>query len=206
LNVSLTEEGWKRGGRPLGRFDPGPDDGFTRSAPCPRSGGIIVTASRTLPIVLRPGIARRIVIVLGGLLMVGMGSLILAAGMDKPLVALLVGGLFLGLGVAGLMAAFKSRLTLDADGFAIRGAFRGRAYRWRDVDGDFRPFRAPTGQGYAVKLVVWNLVPGAKKMTTWRKLNRKFAEESLPAMFGGLNVAELAELMNQVRDDRKAAG
>jgi len=165
-----------------------------------------MTTSIVLPMVLRPGLGRKIVSILGALFLLAMGALIIAAGLDKPLVALPVGGLFCALGVVALLGVSKSRLTLDASGFTIHGFLGSRGYRWRDVEGAFRPLRAPTGQGFAVKVVVWNLVPGTQKKSTWRKVNRALgAEESLPAMFGGLNVEELAELLNQVRDDQKAA-
>jgi hypothetical protein len=166
-----------------------------------------MSTSTRLPIVLRPGLGRKIAIILGSLLFGAIGALIILAVLDKPLDLLGVGILLLGcllvaMSLVGLLSAFQSRLVLDAGGFALHGSFKTRSHRWQDVDGAFRPHHVETGQGASVAMVVWNLVPGTKPFSVWRKLNRTVGEESIPAMFGGLNSEQLAALMNRIRDDQ----
>jgi hypothetical protein len=165
-----------------------------------------------LPIVLRPGIGRRIAIVLGSLIFGAIAVLVIAVGLEKlgseksvdpwSLVAVLVGFLCGAMSLAGLLSAFLKQLTLDTEGFALKGVFKTNTYGWRDVDGEFRPFHVETGQGANVAMVCWNLVPGTKPISAWRKLNRTVGEGSIPAMFGGLNAEQLAALMNRIRDDQ----
>jgi hypothetical protein len=166
-----------------------------------------MTTSSSLPVVLRPGIGRRIAIILGSLILGAIGAAIVLASLDKGVVDLLGAGILL-LGIVlvaqspvGLLSAFQSRLALDSGGFALRGTFKTRRYRWQDVDGVFRPRRVDTGQGVSVGMVAWNLVPGTKPISAWRKLTRTAPEASIPAMFGGLNAEQLAALMNRIRDD-----
>jgi hypothetical protein len=169
-----------------------------------------MSPTTTLPIVLRPGLGRKILIFLGSLLFGAMAALIISTVPGKPLdlwllALVLLGCLFAGLSVAGLLATFRGQLRLDAEGFAVHGPFKTRSYLWREVDGDFFPHHVATGQGPNIATVAWNRVPGAQPVSAWRKMNRSVGEEGISAMYGGLNVEQLAALLNRIRDDQAIA-
>jgi hypothetical protein len=110
---------------------------------------------------------------------------------------------FFGLGVIifALQLAVPSVLTLDAEGFQSRVLFQRKGLKrsWAECS-EFRA--SPAG---ASRLVVYSTLH--RDHATLRRVNLGIAggDEGIQSGFGGLNAAQLAQLLNRYRDAKLAA-
>ena len=146
-----------------------------------------------LPLTLRPGRIRTVLLLLACL---GFAALGVFMGRDGEWLGYLIGGLF-ALGVPVFVLQLHPRaayLLLHEEGFTYCSLFRAQAVRWMDVEG----FGVIAINRF--RMVAWNFVPGHPRTGRARMLSQAVSgyEAALPDTYG-LKPRELAHLLDALR-------
>ncbi len=166
-----------------------------------------------LPMTLAVSTWKKILSVLGGLLLGAIGAL-LAFGAatstrnDRATMGI-IGVVFVATAIWMCLSAPRVKLHLTAEGFSLESPGRpwGRKNRrWIDVGGEFFVVVVRRNGIPVEKLIGWRHAPEFKKQTLLRKLNGLGGwDDSIPGAFGGMKADDLADLMNRIRAERVGA-
>ncbi len=156
---------------------------------------MIITPIPSLPLTLRPGRVRTVLLLLTCL---GFTALGVFMGRDGEWLGYLIGGLF-ALGVPVFILQFHPRaayLSLGQDGFTYCSLFRAHTVRWDTVEG-FGVITVNTFPSHVFRMVAWNFVPGYPKTGRAQVLSQAVSGyEAGAARYLRLKPAALADLMN----------